>query len=457
MNDIRDPEDHSNPPSMRDPSKLSRTLGALLYNRMVDPKKRQARRVKAEAKRQRKQQPHTLEYFHQADDPYSHLAVQKLGALLERYDVDLKVHLMRGTGGKSQPLYDELAEWARRDASLVATHYGVSFPDNAPTIPPTDLLADAECALAKLSLDDFVTIAPKISEALWSGDSETLGSFAKTTRDEAIAAVDQGSRRLKKLHHYSGAMFFYSGEWYWGTDRIDHLEQHLRENGAAKGKYDDLIVTRPLPDVEGVDASDLTLHFYPSLNSPYTSIIYDQSIALREECGINLLFKPVLPMIMRGVPATLDKILYIFFDTKREAERNGVPFGPCLSPIGKPVINAYSLLPWAKTKGLDEALLGELLRRAFSQAARLDTEEGLRAGVEAVGLDWEEAKIHMGSDDWRAIVADNQDEMIKGMGLWGVPSYRLEGPGDEPPLSVWGQDRLWVITEEIKRRARMKG
>ncbi|MEO0962797.1 MAG: hypothetical protein AAFY01_10275 [Pseudomonadota bacterium] len=51
------------------------------------------------------------------------------------------------------------------------------------------------------------------------------------------------------------------------------------------------------------------------------------------------------------------------------------------------------------------------------------------------------------------MVERNQDEMVEGLGLWGVPSYRLSGPDGEPDVAVWGQDRLWLIAAEIKRRA----
>jgi hypothetical protein len=34
-----------------------------------------------------------------------------------------------------------------------------------------------------------------------------------------------------------------------------------------------------------------------------------------------------------------------------------------------------------------------------------------------------------------------------------VPSYRLSGPDGEPDLMVWGQDRLWLVAAEIRRRA----
>ncbi len=35
-----------------------------------------------------------VHYFHQVDDPYSHLAVQKLDDLQASYDVQFKVHLV---------------------------------------------------------------------------------------------------------------------------------------------------------------------------------------------------------------------------------------------------------------------------------------------------------------------------------------------------------------------------
>jgi 2-hydroxychromene-2-carboxylate isomerase len=44
--------------------------------------------------------------------------------------------------------------------------------------------------------------------------------------------------------------------------------------------------------------------------------------------------------------------------------------------------------------------------------------------------------------------------MTEELGLWGVPSFRLRGAGGEPDLCVWGQDRLWLIAAEIRRRAR---
>ena len=47
--------------------------------------------------------------------------------------------------------------------------------------------------------------------------------------------------------------------------------------------------------------------------------------------------------------------------------------------------------------------------------------------------------------------------MSEDLGLWGVPSYRLQGGEGEPDLCVWGQDRLWLIAAEIRRRGKSTG
>ena len=73
--------------------------------------------------------------------------------------------------------------------------------------------------------------------------------------------------------------------------------------------------------------------------------------------------------------------------------------------------------------------------------------------MEAAGLGWGEAQKHLGSDDWKRTTAEYQREMTEELGLWGVPSFRLRGGNGEADFCVWGQDRLWLIAAEIRRRA----
>ena len=447
-----EPEENPNPKLIIDPPRWMRFIIRQIGDRAINPAKQARRRARAEAARVKSGARHVVEYFHQLDDPYSHLTAQVLNKFASRYDIVIKPHLISAAGGKNQPRLAELAIWAHRDATLVAPHYGLNFHKDFPRTPDLDLQKNASNYLAALSPEAFLAEIEAVSIALWTGDKEFFTRRTELNADGAAALAD-GSKRLAELGHYSGATLYYAGEWYWGVDRLFYLEIRLRELAANKSAERDYLVPRPEIDVDGIEASDLTLDFYPSLNSPYTSIIFDKTIALKNACNITFNHKPVLPMIMRGVAATNTKGTYIFFDTKREAEFLGVPFGPIITPIGAPTRAAYALLPWAYEQGKDEALMGSLLRAAWSENIALHKNSGMARAVARAGLDWNEACKHLKRDDWKQIIAEHQHEMVEGMGLWGVPSYRLSGPDGEPDLMVWGQDRLWLVAAEIKRRA----
>ena len=445
-----EPENNPTASYLVDPSRLLRFLVSKRLSGFANAGRKAKKRVAVEKKRKAQGLPHVVEYFHQVDDPYSHLMAQVVAQFAESYDIEVVPHLIRATGGRSQPEEEKLAVWARRDCGLIAPHYGLSFPDNAGVVPEPELQQAANRALTKLGAKDFLNQVEGISTSLWSDGSIDAG---QVTVEEAEAALKAGSARLAELDHYSGAMLYYAGEWYWGVDRLFHLEERLRELGVCKEPGQPYIAPRPELDVRGVDASGLQLHFFPSLNSPYTAIIYDNTIELSRACKINLHHKPVLPMVMRGVPAPPSKVAYIFFDVKRESEFLGVPFGNTVITIGEPTRQSYSLMPWAKSLGKDVELLSTLLRYAFAEGIALHRKKNIKRAVEEVGLDWSEALKHLGGEDWKPFIEKHQDEMVKGMGLWGVPSYRLCGPEGEPDLEVWGQDRLWLVAAEIRRRA----
>ncbi|MEO1027671.1 MAG: 2-hydroxychromene-2-carboxylate isomerase, partial [Pseudomonadota bacterium] len=377
---MTDPENNRNSSLMRDPPGWLRMLFRWRVDQVIDPKKREKRRRKAEAKRVRAGAPHIVEYFHQIDDPYSHLAAQALGHLADRYDIDLRVHLISATGGDAQPELKKLEAWARKDAELIAPHYGLSFDPAVPILPNAEIQQKAADFLAGLSKRDKITQLSQISEAVWAGDQEAI----PVGDGNGVTALAAGAARLKELGHYSGAMFYYGGEWYWGVDRLFYLEQRLQALGISKDEAasGELIAPRPDIDVSGIDASGLRLDFYPSINSPYTAIIYDKVIEVKDACGIEFHHKPVLPMVMRGVPAPTDKVEYIIFDTKRESEFLGVPFGPMITPLGEPTRQTYALFSWAREQGKDVALMSSLLKCAFSAGIPLHTEKGMRKGVE---------------------------------------------------------------------------
>ena len=163
--------------------------------------------------------------------------------------------------------------------------------------------------------------------------------------------------------------------------------------------------------------------------------------------------RPVLPMVMRGVPATQEKGWYIFSDASREASRAWFSLGPFCDPIGNPVRNCYSLYPWACEQGRGTELLSSFLQAAFFQGVNTNRESGLQKVVEAAGLSWADAKPQVGNKRWEIEIEANRLAMYD-FGSWGVPSFRLLDADGQQVLALWGQDRLWLFSREIQRLLR---
>ncbi|MCP5070857.1 MAG: 2-hydroxychromene-2-carboxylate isomerase, partial [bacterium] len=170
----------------------------------------------------------------------------------------------------------------------------------------------------------------------------------------------------------------------------------------------------------------------------------------------RLVLRPVMPMVMRGVPAPLRKGLYIMMDTHREAQDLGAPFGKMVDPLGEPVLRGFSLFPWARDKGRGREYLQSFVDAAWTQGVDTGTDEGMRRVVERAGLSWSEAAPIIDNEDWREELEQNRLALYE-MGLWGVPSFRLIGPEGGPEFSTWGQDRLWVVEREIRARIERQG
>ncbi len=436
-----------------DPSHLMRWLTSRVMSRLSRAAHVDARHAKAEQARVKAGAPHRVDYFHQVDEGYSYLAAQILERFTARYDIELHCHLVSEQAGKNAPEPEMLARLARYDSQCIAPGYGLHFPAH-PEPLASQQVELATRILAAQSNNDFPRVAAVASDALWRGDAAALDQLAQrhgsVAADEAMAVVAAGTAKRRELRHYSGAMFHYGGEWYWGVDRLYHLEARLAALGADRDPGKPLIAPRPAIDLEDLaDASDYTLEFYASLRSPYTAVVFDRTVAFAKQAGINLMLRPVLPMVMRGVPATREKGMYIFMDAAREARAAGVPYGNFYDPIGDPARRCYALFPWAALQGKGVALCSSFLRHAFVLGVNTNNYRGLRKVVEAAGLSWSEAQAHRHDDSWEALLEDNRQTMYAA-GLWGVPSFRLLNPSGEPLLATWGQDRLWLVAHTLR-------
>jgi len=435
---------------------LVRRASTVIAGLITSPTVRDGRRMVAETTRRILGRPHQIDYFHQIDDPYSHLAAQVLGRLVDPYDIMLRPHVVRRPADDAAPERALLEAHARRDAADVAGAYGLSFL-RVEEQPAPELVRLATRMLVGAGSEAFVARAADVGRALWAGDGAKLERMASglppaddATTDVALAA---GTGERRRLGHYLGAMFHYAGEWYWGVDRLHHLEERLRELGAADARHQTPIVVPPVADVPPApNAGDrLVLEFFLSLRSPYSYIAMERVFALPERHPVEVRIRPVLPMVMRGLPVPLAKRLYILRDTKREADRLGVPFGHVCDPVGRPIERAFGLYRWARAQGRETEYLLACGRAAWAEGVDLGSDAGLRHAVERAGLSWDAAERQREDTEWPAELEENRRVMFAA-GLWGVPSFRLLGRDGTLEFRTWGQDRVWLVEQEIQRR-----
>ena len=390
----------------------------------------------------RKGQP-TIHYFHQVDDPHSHLAIQKIPAIAANYDVRIEFHLCSLPSKDAQGDSSRFETWILNDARNIAEHFDVALPNAVDRIE-ADQRKEAEEMLSEfLNQQTFPEAALEVGTKLWTGKNLKSARKAKNI-------IDSGNELRKNLGHWLSGTFYFEGEWYWGIDRLHHLERRLIESDISSNNSSP-IVKRPEENFnERLNASFLSLEFFPSLRSPYSAICFDRVISLADKAQINLVLKPVMPMMMRGVSASRNKQIYIMTDAKREADYYEQKLGPIVDPIGSPVKKAFELLPNLKEMDKDIEFCGNYLRAAWKEGVDITSQTGLKKVLERSGVTWEEVNQDQESLDWKILSDKNLNRMMD-IGFWGVPTFNLTGGGMED-LSCWGQDRLWLIKREIEKR-----
>lgn len=278
--------------------------------------------------------------------------------------------------------------------------------------------------------------------------------LGQSTKEDTQERLRAGRDRQQELGHYSSAMFWYGNEWYWGIDRLYHLENRLAELNLRRGSGRQLLMPRPGIEKGTLrDSGSITLEIYISLGSPYSAIIFDKAIALARHARVRLVVRPVMPRVLRGIPVTREEGLYIAFDAAREADSLGVACGKAYDPIGRPVQQCFALLRWAEYEGKGTTLLSAFLRLAWTEKVNLNSPRGLRRLVEEAGLQWSQAKEHLANTDWKEFIEANRLALSE-QGIGGVPAFRLLDNEQNTLLSAQGVDRLWLVARVIQEHLR---
>ena len=410
-------------------------------------------RKKQEIIRQEEERPHEVLYFHKADDPYSYLTIHYLEKFISAYDINLKPIVV----GEENPetihepsLYNK---YCLEDVRRIASYYDVNF--SAKDYPSKDLINLANTILCSVEQENFCEVAKDVSRYLWEGSEEELKKLSKkynSSLEEVNEKLQSGNSIRNDCDYYFGSAFYYEKELYWGVDRLNHLENRLAELGAKKTTDNQLICNlNTTAPKEFISEKKLNLTYYPSLNSPYTFVSVKRVKELAEEYPVNLITKPVLPMLMRMMVIPDFKAKYIISDAAREGRKHGYEMKSIYSPIGKPARLGYSLFPIIDELGKGFEYIDGLLKASFQDGINIGDEEFLKDLVQKLDLDWEIIKKDLNSKKWKKILNDNCDDMYSG-NCWGVPSFKITNLDDTDPFYVWGQDRMWLLKEEIFKR-----
>lgn len=415
---------------------------------MLGTPRLQRRRARAERARRTRGEPHRVAYFHQPDDPYSALAAAVLPGLLRRYDVVLEPHVVGPPDDGAAPERARLAAWSRVDAARLARRHGLAFEDRGAPPSAAALRRATERLVEAADGGLFADAAAGITLDAWRAPPDDADDGPAPSASPTTAAhLAHAAALRRRLGHYLGATFHYAGEWYWGVDRLHHLERRLQALGAARDGADAFLCP---PDLDADDGAPeappgapRTVDFWFSLRSPYSALVAPRAMRLARRHGATLRLRPLLPMVMRGLPVPPEKRRYIAADAAREARLHGVPFGRLVDPVGRPAERGLAVLARARREGLGEAMLASLMQGIWADGLDAGSDRGLRRMAERAGLAWTDCRDALGDEGWRA-EAERERTALFERGLWGVPSFAV---GE---VATWGQDRLWTIRDALR-------
>ena len=410
-------------------------------------------RQKREKIRVSENRSHKVFYYHQVDDPYSILVLPVLEKLKSCYQVDLECILVGGPPKQTVPEPNMYKIHCLNDVRNIAPWYGQDKKIlNYPLKNEIDL---ANKILSNCEQANFIQIALDLMDSLWLEESKSLEKIYKeyfNSINEINSKIEIGNKFRKGNGYYSSSSFYYEGESYWGVDRLNHLENRLIDLGLKKTDTDEYIINRKSnKNYPSNQTNKLNLTIYPSLNSPYTFICFPRVRNIIEKYPVNIITKPVLPMLMRGMHIPRYKGKYILSDAAREGRINNIYINKIYSPLGKPAELAYSLFPIINAHNKGFSYIEKLTIASFHNGINIGNKAFLKKIVRELDLSWDEIKNDLGKRKWKKVLDENLNEMYEG-NCWGVPSFRITDENYENPFYQWGQDRLWLIEEEIKKR-----
>lgn len=419
------------------------SLQSRVVSLLVSPRVAQVRHGVVDLFAKLRGAPPTLTLYYQVGDAYSHLCAQLIPTLSQRLRVTIDVVVVPAAADATNAAPDLSPAYGLLDAIRIAPAWGLDLSAEA-QVPDVATCELAERVLLTADgLNSFLELEAIVSDALWRGDEKALQALPMHDSATARKQLEENYGQLQKRGHYQGGMWCFRGDWYWALDRLTHLEQRLRKIGLVIGTATLAQFTPEdvyLPPMNRPDSLDV---FY-SFRSPYSHLIIERSIALAHKYDLKLNIRPVLPMVMRGLKVPRSKRLYIVRDSKREADHLGVPFGRVADPLGGGVERCLAAFPQAVVQGRAAEFVAQAGHAIWAEGKLIKRDSVLRDVLKKSGLSNDIAEKSLASDVDISYAERNREALFD-LGLWGVPSFQLGN------LAVWGQDRVWLLEEALRR------
>ncbi|MEZ4287058.1 MAG: DsbA family protein [Polyangiales bacterium] len=320
-----------------------------------------------------RRKPRVLSFYYRVDDAQSHLLAQTLSELADRTSIEIDFIVVPTPHPNANPEPEWLRNHDANDAVLLAERYDLSFPRDW-KMPSDDRIRRVQAALlVPRPPHEQLLRAIELGDALWRDEGHRLGQIVDeigTIEGQDVRVRLESNREaLTNSGHYQSAMIFYRGEWYWGVDRLWHLLSRLADEGVQAG---DVLVERPLSvaTVERLRGEVLpkSLDVFFSFRSPYSYLLIER---IHRDFGhldsVDLVLKPVLPMVNRGFEIPKEKKMYIVRDAAREARKRSIRFGKICDPLGKGIERAMAVWLAADSEGKGFAFVHSAMRGIWSE------------------------------------------------------------------------------------------
>ena len=290
--------------------------------------------------------PRHTQIFVALDDPYSYILLQTFAKFSQDFALDVDIHLIHHRQHDMFPEETMWSKWAINDAAHLARLYNLYLP---PYYPNQTNIRQAQ-AYWSAQPPINATQALKRFEQVW------LDQVIPESNGDPQIMLRKNEQLLFKLGHYLPASIYFAGQWYWGLDRLEHLEKRLLDLNFNVDDYPVRQYCRTWQDFCQKPSNLMRnktqpIELFFSMRSPYSHLALNRCHTLAQHYGVPLVIKPVLPMLMRKLSVPKNKTRYIFFDALREGQKLNIPYGKVADPLGKGVENTYALWHWAEQQG----------------------------------------------------------------------------------------------------------